>query len=71
MPVRGWQRGGKPGQQLGIGGQPSAHQLHVLGGGGEVGWERIPPPPRSVHGGRLSWALDSLLIKSAVRLRSC
>lgn len=37
MPVRGWQRGGKPGQQLGIGGQPSAHQLHVLGGGGLVG----------------------------------
>lgn len=69
MPVRGWQRGGKPGQQLRIGGQPSAHQLHVLGGRG--GWERIPPPLRSVHGGRLSWALDSLLIKSAVRLCSC
>lgn len=42
MPVRGWQRGGKPGQQLGIGGQPSAHQLHVLGGGG--GWLGADPP---------------------------
>lgn len=41
MPVRGWQRGGKPGQQLGIGGQPSAHQLHVLGGGG---WLGADPP---------------------------
>lgn len=43
MPVRGWQRGGKPGQQLGIGGQPSAHQLHVLGGGGG-GWLGADPP---------------------------